>query len=145
MFVRNIIAAEAPTTTAAPTPTRPAPLVVEEPLDPADADAVAAGAWLAMALTPPLMNAVFVSVASLPPMALAAFWNELKVWFPEACALIEPTMPKPQCVTCWQWNQIGWVSSRTVIENCLLSVNPELKPPSKGVHGAEKEDWVTEC
>jgi hypothetical protein len=61
MFVRNIIAAEAPTTTAAPTPTRPAPLVVEEPLDPADADAVAAGAWLAMALTPPLMNAVFVS------------------------------------------------------------------------------------
>jgi hypothetical protein len=22
-------------------------------------------------------------------MALAAFWNELKVWFPEACALIE--------------------------------------------------------
>lgn len=47
-----------------------------------------------------------LTVTSELPIALAAAWKLSKV-FPVAGALILPTIPRPQCVTCLQWNQMA--------------------------------------
>jgi len=73
----------------------------------ADADAdVAVGVDVATAPTPPVTGPLSGSVFSFEPMAFAAAKKAAAV-FPEDGALIEPTIPRPQCVGNLQWNQIG--------------------------------------
>ena len=101
-------------------------------------------------------------------MAFAAAWKAWKVNWPDEGALIEPTMPRPQWVTCLQWNQMAivafrekrgnnypgnivrWLSSVMLIVNWTPPTSPESKPAgelfvdARAVHGLSKEDWVTE-
>jgi len=67
--------------------------------------------------TPAKTGPLSVSCGSFDPIAIAAAWKFVNV-LPEAGALMAPTIPRPQCCTCLQWNQIGLVSSVMVIENC---------------------------
>jgi len=67
----------------------------EEPEELALGEAVAAGAAVATAPTPPVTGPLSWMVASLPPMALAAVWYLSKV-LPDEGALIDPTIPIPQ-------------------------------------------------
>jgi len=62
---------------------------------------VAAGGAVACALTPPVTAPLSVSVTSLLPIARAACLKASYV-LPDDGALMEPTMPFPQCVTCLQ-------------------------------------------
>jgi len=62
-----------------------------------------------------------------------------------------PTMPRPQCETCLQWNQMGEVSVTLIVKLDEVT-SPESKPAGvlalvlavKYVHGSAKDDWVTE-
>jgi len=150
---RKKVNAETAARPRAPTVMRPAPLefpLLPEPLEleGADAETVAAGGAVAMALTPPVTGPLSVSVCSLLPICLAAAVNASSVLLPVVGALIAPTIPIPQCRICLQWNQIGCESSSIVIENCLFVWRPESKPVPlplvKCVHGLWNEDCVTE-
>jgi len=130
-----------PTTWEAPEEPEP-----EEP--PTSLDGLA----VATAFKPPVTAPWSVSVVSEEPIAFAAD-RKLSNVFPEDGALILPTIPRPQCVTCLQWNQTGSVLV-TLIVNVEEVTRPESKPATelellelaaKYVHGAPKEDWVTEC
>jgi len=63
-------------------------------------------------------------------------------------ALMEPTIPIPQCNGVLQKNQTGVEASVTLRVNWVPVVMPESKPvpllPVNGVHGSAKVDWVTE-
>jgi hypothetical protein len=60
----------------------------------------------ATASTPPVTGPLSVIVFSLEPMAFAAAKKAALV-FPELGALIEPTIPLPQCCRDLQKNQTG--------------------------------------
>jgi len=109
------------------------------------------GPAVATAPTPPVTAPWSVSVGAELPRAMAADWNAAKV-FPVVGALILPTMPLTgQCVTCLQWNQMGFVSVMLIVKVEAVGTRPESKPPevpllaAKYVHGLANEDWVTEC
>jgi len=76
-----------------------------EGLDDEDAD-VALGGAVATAFTPPVTGPLSGTVCSFAPMAFAAA-KKLSAVFPEVGALIEPTIPRPQCPGNLQKNQIG--------------------------------------
>jgi len=69
--------------------------------------AVFDGLAVAIAPTPPVNTVPVGSVTSLVPMAKAFAMKFVKVLLPLAGALMEPTIPIPQCWTCLQWNQMG--------------------------------------
>jgi len=73
------------------------------------------GGPVAVASTPAITGPPLVAVTSLVPTAIAAAWYASKV-FPVAGALILPTMPCPQCCTCLQKYQIGFVSVMLMVK-----------------------------
>jgi len=113
-----------------------------------DADE-AVGVDVATAFTPPVTGPLSVTVCSFVPMAFAAAKKAAAV-FPEEGALIEPTIPRPQCCCALQKNQIGAWSSVIVMVNCFEVCRPESKPPdeplaaAKYVQGFANVDCVTE-
>jgi len=109
---------------AAPVPT--ANFIAEDLVELGEA-AAAAGETVAWALTPPLTKPLSDSVGSEEPMARAAALKASNV-LPLEGALMDPTMPSPQCCTCLQWNQIAFESSVMVIVNCLPVIKPESNP-----------------
>lgn len=123
----------------------------EEPEPPEEPPTSLDGLAVATAFNPPVTAPWSDSVVSELPIALAADWNASNV-FPEDGALILPTIPRPQCVTCLQWNQMGSVLVMLIV-NAEAVTRPESKPATelellelaaKYVHGAANEDWVTE-
>jgi len=64
------------------------------------------GVDVATAFTPPVTGPLSVMTGSLEPMAFAAAKKASAV-FPVVGALIEPTIPRPQCDGSLQKNQIG--------------------------------------
>jgi hypothetical protein len=80
------------------------------------------------------------------PIATAAALKASKV-FPDAGALILPTMPDPQCVACLQKYQMGFVSVM-LIEKVDEDNKLESKPAealveafaARYVHGFAKDD-----
>jgi hypothetical protein len=123
-----------------------------EPEDPPEEVPISLdGAAVATPFTPPVTAPWSVSTGALLPRAMAAAWKLEKV-FPVAGALILPTIPRPQCETCLQWNQMGFVSVILIV-NVEEVTRPESNPAgelellalaAKYVHGAANEDWVTE-
>jgi len=67
---------------------------------------VEVGVDVATASTPPVTGPLSVTVGSFEPMAFAAAKNAAAV-FPVDGALIEPTIPAPQCCGALQKNQTG--------------------------------------
>jgi len=126
-------------------PLLPLPEVEPEP----DVPTSLVGRAVATPWTPPVTPAP-VSVGALEPKAMAAAMKLSKV-LPVAGALMLPTIPRPQCETCLQWNQMGWVSVTLIVKLDEVT-NPESKPAgvlalvlaAKYVHGLAKDDWVTE-
>jgi len=67
---------------------------------------VGVGVDVATASTPPVTGPLSVTVGSFVPMAFAAAKKAAAV-FPVDGALIEPTIPRPQCCGALQKNQTG--------------------------------------
>jgi len=136
-------------------PALAATFVASEEPPPEGAEPVSlAGRAVATPCRPPVTPAVVAaSSGALLPRAVAAERNAWYVLLPVVGALIAPTMPEvPQCVSCLQWNQMGWVSV-TLIVKVEANTRPESKPATelellasaaKYVHGAANDDCVTE-
>lgn len=65
---------------------------------------------------------------------MAAAMKASKV-LPVAGALILPTIPKPQCVTCLQWNQIAVVEGMPVSLIAISECRFELTIGIGDIHG----------
>jgi len=122
-------------------------LMAPDGLEPAEAEISETGGPTAVACTPE-RTAVPSSdtVASEPPIAIAAAWNASKV-FTVVGALILPTMPIPQCRGCLQKYQMGFVSVILMVkvdEDTKLESNPaEVLAEAfaaRYVHGSLKLD-----
>jgi len=119
----------------ADTKAKPAPIVslvaseVFVPEPPLEAVVVSlAGRAVAIPSIPPVAPTVLeASLGALPPRAMAADRKAAYVLVPLLGALMLPTMPVPQCVSCLQWNQMGLVSV-TLIVKVEAVTRPESKP-----------------
>jgi len=85
---------------------RPASELLEAVLELAEDADEAVGVDVATAFTPPVTGPLSDTVFSFEPMAFAAA-KKFAAVFPEDGALIEPTIPVPQCVGALQKNQTG--------------------------------------
>jgi len=108
------------------------------------------GVFVATALTPPVFGPLSERIVSLWPMAFALAKYASNV-FPVVGALIEPTIPVPQCFAILQNHQMGCWSFVILMENSFPVCRPESNPvafeplTAKGVQGFANELWVTEC
>jgi len=121
----------------------------EEVLELAEDADVAVGVDVATAFTPPVTGPLSDTVCSFEPMAFAAA-KKLAAVLPEDGALIEPTIPLPQCCDALQKNQTGSWSFVIVIVKSFEVCRPESKPAdeplaaAKYVQGFANVDCVTE-